>query len=191
MNFKKKISIVGAVTLAVPLVGDKLLDAIVSVFTEDGLNLGEILLLIGALTFAVFIIFVLQNGLQKMSSRLTRKSVIADSTANHKQTLKAVRKEMKSSFRTFKSKKGRFDSDILSIADQVRSLDARDNVFSARKEKTASAVIALKNQHDKSVEELERRINQLQKNLNEAENILDGLEDWVEQAGDKHWNSPH
>ena len=192
MNFQKNVpSILVAISLSAPLVGDKLLDAVVSVFTEDGLNQGEILPLIGLLAFVVFIIWMLQSGLKKLSLRLTRRNIVTDSKANHRQTLKAVRKEMRSSLRAFKSKKGRFDSGILSIADQVRSLDARDSVFSAHKEKTASAVIALKIQHDQSVEELERRINQLYNNLNEAEDILDGLEDWAEQAGDKHWNSPH
>lgn len=191
MNLKKNApSILLAISLSAPLVGDKLLDAVVSVFTEDGLNQGEILPLIGLLGFVVFIIWVLQSGLKKLSSRLTRRNIVTDSTANHRQTLKAARKEMRSSLKAFKSKKGRFDSSLLSIADQVRSLDARDNVFSARKEKTASAVIALKTQHDQSVEELERRINQLHKNLNEAENILDGLEEWAQNAAETHFIPP-
>lgn len=191
MNFKKNgPSILIAISLAVPLVGDKLLDAVVSIFAEDGLNSGEFLSLIGVLAFAVFIILILQSGLKKISSRLTRRNIVTDSTANYRQTLKAARKEMRSSLRTFKSKKGNFDRGILSIADQVRSLDARDNVFSDRKEKTATAVIALKTQHDESVEEIERRINQLSKNLNEAENILDGLEEWAQQAAETHFIPP-
>lgn len=191
MNLKKNIpTILGAVSLSVPLVGDKLLDAVVSAFTEDGLTQSNFLLLLWWLTFGVFIVWVLQNGLKKLATRSSEKQIKSDSTAYRRQTLKAFREEMKSSLNAFKSKKGNFDSGILSVANQVRALNARDKAFSAQKEKAASTAVSLKSSYDRSFNDLERRINKLYSNLAEAENILETKKERSEELAKKHFKPP-
>ncbi|MFG6100486.1 hypothetical protein SPB21_34935 [Leptothoe sp. ISB3NOV94-8A] len=191
MNLKKNIpTILAAVSLSVPLVGDKLLDAVVSAFTEDGLTQSDFLLLLWWLTFGAFIVWVLQNGLKKLATRFSRRQIVTDGTADKRQTLKAFRKEMKSSLNAFKSKKVNFDRGIISVANQVRALNARDKAFSAQKEKAASTVISLKSSYDESFEDLERRINKLDSNLAEAGNILDEVDEWAKKAAAKHFTPP-
>jgi outer membrane murein-binding lipoprotein Lpp len=181
---------VAALGIIVPLVGDKVMDAIIAIFSENGLNKNEMLPLLGWLAFISITVWILQSGIEKLISKFLRKLRRTDEVDELRQKINTVREGILLNLEEFKSREQQFDQKVDSAATKVRTLSAKDENFSSYKEQAATTVVSLKTDYARNIKTLEESIKKLYRSIGEADKIFAGIEDWADKAGSQYFKKP-
>lgn len=179
-----------ALVMMANLIGDKIMDAIVAISTDGGLSRDEIFPLFLRLSGIVLALLILQSGIFKLISDLMRKFRRTDEVDEMRATLRDARVTIKHGLEYLKSQQNYFNRKVLSASRQVQSLEPMDAWFLQNKDQAANTVISLKDDYRDSIDTLERTIDQLYKDLADAEVIFMEAEEWSQQAADDYYTGP-
>ncbi|MBD2234943.1 hypothetical protein [Phormidium tenue] len=192
MNRVKQASTIGgAILIVVPLIGDKIMDMLVAVFNEGELTLGKFGLLLGSLFLVGLMVWVVQSGILKLFSDLIRKFRRTDEVEDTRGKLKIARKTIKQGLEYLKVQQSKFDTNVSSASQKVIELNAMDRSFTQRKRQAAGVVMSLKKDYRDNLIALEKAIEQLYKNINDAENILEEADEWSRKAAKRYYKGPN
>lgn len=186
---KQASAFAAAIAVIAPLVGEKVMDVTVAVFTNDGLQPNEIIPLLGQLVGVALIIWILQSGILKIFSNLMRKIRRTDELNEKMQQLKAARETIKQGLEYLKSQEDEFNQHVYSARKKVTELRAFDRNFSTRRQKAANAVVALKKDYHSNIEILQTSVDKLYKDMSTAEQILLEADEWARKVGPKYYKS--
>lgn len=189
-QIKQASAIGGAVLIIVPLVGDKVMDMLVSVFTEGELTPGKIGLLVGSLFLVSLMIWVVQSGILKLFSDLIRKFRRTDEIDETRGKLKIARKTIKQGLEYLKAQQSKFDTNVSSASRKVIELNVTDRSFTQRKQQAAGVVMSLKKDYRDNLIALEKVVERLYKDIDDAERIFEEADEWSKKAAKRYFKDP-